>query len=60
VSALRGAVVGMLTLTALEATVSSKDSAGNVSTLIGLAAAAVNRIVDPSVPLIPDLRKKAS
>lgn len=57
-SALRGALVGVLTLTALEAAVSSKDSAGNVSTVVGLAASAINRLVDPAVPLIPDLRSK--
>lgn len=56
-SAVRGVIVGALGLTALEAVVSSQTGTENVSTLIGLVSSAFRRLVDPSVPLIPDLRK---
>lgn len=56
-SALRGVMGGVIGLSLLEALVSSQKSAQNASGLFVLAASAVNRLVDPSVPLIPDRRK---
>lgn len=57
-SALRGALMGALGLTALEAAVSSNRGAKNTGRLFEMAAGFVNRLVDPSVALIPDRRKK--
>ena len=56
-SALRGAMVGFLGLTLLEATVSNDKAVNNTSGLIKLAAGAIDRLVNPTVPLIPDRRK---
>lgn len=52
-STLRGIILGTLGLTALEAVVSNPQRAKNAGTLFNLATSAVNRLVDPSVPLIP-------
>lgn len=57
-SALRGVVVGVLSLSALEVAVSNPSAAGNAGRLFTLGASFVNRLVDPTVPLIPDLRHK--
>jgi hypothetical protein len=56
VSALRGAVAGVLALSLFEALVSSQSASKNAGGLFELAAKAVNHLVDPSVPLIPDRR----
>ena len=55
-AALRGAVVGFLGLTLLEAAVSSEAAVNNTNTLVGLATKAIRRWMDPTLPLIPDLR----
>lgn len=55
-SALRGVVVGVLGLSALQVLVSSPAAANNAGGAIQLAAGAFRRLVDPSVPLIPDRR----
>lgn len=55
-SALRGIVLGGLGLTMLEVVVTSRTATDNATTLANLAASAINRIVDPAVPLIPDRR----
>ena len=57
-SALRGAMVGALGLTLLEATVSSNTAVSNTSGLIKLASDVIVRLVNPTVPLIPDHRKQ--
>lgn len=57
-SAVGGIVIGTLALSALEAVVTSKAGTENVSTVVDLATKTINRLVDPSVPLIPDLRSK--
>lgn len=54
-SALRGVVAGVLGLSLMEAVVTSTSGASNTGRLFDLAASFVNRLVDPSVPLIPDL-----
>jgi len=56
VSALRGVVAGVLALSALELVLSSSEAAKNAGGAFELAASAINRLVDPSVPLIPDRR----
>lgn len=55
-SALRGVVVGVLGLSAFELLVSSPAAANNAGGIFTLAAGAFRRLVDPSVPLIPDRR----
>lgn len=55
-SALRGVIAGGLALTALEALVTSRGAANNAGALFTLTAGAINRLIDPSVPLIPDRR----
>lgn len=55
-SALRGIIAGTIGLSFLEAVVSSQSAAKNTGALFDLAASAMNRLVDPSVPLIPDRR----
>lgn len=57
-SATRGMVAGFLGLTLLEAAVSSQQAAGRVGGLISLASKFVSRVVDPTVPLVPDLTNK--
>lgn len=57
-SALRGAILGALGLTLLEAVTSRPQNARNTGTFFTKGAAVVNRLVDPTVPLIPDLRGK--
>lgn len=60
-SAVRGIVVGALALSFLEAVLvdSPQDAPGTRAArfggLIQLGAKAVNHLVDPAVPLIPDL-----
>lgn len=56
--ALRGFGAGVLTLTLLEAAVSSDKAASNTSGGLTLVAGALARILDPAVPLIPDRRSK--
>lgn len=56
-SAARGIIAGSLALAALEAAVSNPQSAANTGALFTLAASFVRRLMDPSVPLIPDRRK---
>jgi hypothetical protein len=53
-SALRGAIGGALALTMFEAIISTKGAAERTGTLFTLIAGAVRRLVDPTVPLIPD------
>lgn len=53
-SALRGLGVGFLALTLLEAAVTSQKAASNASGLVKAVTGAINRVVDPTVPLIPD------
>lgn len=55
-SATRGVVAGVLGLSLFEALVSSQTASKNAGGLFDLAASAINRLVDPSVPLIPDRR----
>lgn len=57
-SALRGLVAGTLGLSLLEAVVSTSKGPAAVGTFTGLATSAINRLVDPAVPLVPDLRQK--
>jgi hypothetical protein len=53
-SALRGAAAGTLGLTALYALISTRGAAENAGTLFTVLTGAVRRLVDPTVPLIPD------
>ena len=57
-SALRGLAVGVLGLSALEVVVANRATASNAGRLFTIASSFVHRLVDPSVPLIPDLRGK--
>lgn len=57
-SALRGILAGTLGLSLLEAVVSTEAAAKNTGTLFTLAASVANRLIDPTVPLVPDLRTK--
>lgn len=54
--ALRGIAAGTLGLAGLEVLVSSQKAVANAGTLVKLATGFINRMVDPSVPLIPDRR----
>lgn len=55
-SAVRGVVAGVLGLSLLEAAASSSSAANNAGVLFTASAAVIRRLVDPSVPLIPDRR----
>lgn len=55
-SARVGFVGGVLALTALEAVVSSRGASGRVSGALNGVASLIQRISDPEVPAIPDLR----
>lgn len=55
-STLSGVIAGALALVALEAAVSSQDAAGAISATGKAAAGLVGRLVDPTVPAVPDLR----
>jgi hypothetical protein len=57
-SALRGLVGGVLTLTLLEAAISTDKAANNASGLIKLVTGGLARIIDPAVALIPDRRSR--
>lgn len=59
-SALRGAIAGGLGLTFLEVLVSNPKAAANTGTVFGLLAGALRRVVDPTVPLIPDRTAKTT
>lgn len=59
-SALRGAIAGGLALTFLEVVVATPGAAGRTGTLFTLLAGALRRIVDPTVPLIPDRTGKTT
>lgn len=52
----KGLLGGVLGLIALQVFVST-DAAERTSGLIGLVVTAAQRLMDPSVPAIPDLRK---
>lgn len=54
---IRGLFAGAIALSLLEALVSTPAAAGNAGVLFTAAAATVRRLIDPSVPLVPDLRK---
>lgn len=58
--ALRGIAAGTLGLVGLEVLVSSQKAVTNAGTLVKLATGFINRMVDPSVPLIPDRRATAT
>lgn len=51
---MRGVVMGVFALSALEAFVSNPKAPDRAGTLFDLAAGAVRRLVDPTVALIPD------
>lgn len=59
-SALGGAIVIGLALTAEEVIVTSKGGAGAVSGFFGVVANAVQRVADPTIAAIPDLADKGS
>lgn len=52
-------IVGALTLTALDAMLSSQAAADRTATLFTVPAAIIEHIVSPTLPAIPDLRKRA-
>jgi len=56
VSALRGITAGVLGLSLLEVLVATPAASKNAGSLVTLVTKAMNRLVDPSVALIPDLR----
>ncbi len=51
----RGLFTGALTLVALQAVVSSNAAAGRVGDMLEHVADLARRLLDPSVPAIPDL-----
>lgn len=55
---LRGLAIGVLGLTLTDAILSTDKSAQNAGAIVTGAAGIFNRLVDVSVPLIPDLRVK--
>lgn len=55
-SALRGITAGVLGLSLLEVLVATPAASKNAGSLVTLVTKAMNRLVDPSVALIPDLR----
>jgi hypothetical protein len=59
VSATRGLIAGTLMLTAGQAVLASSDTkagGGAVGALFTIAASVLNRLMNPAVPLIPELR----
>lgn len=58
--AARGAALGGLGLTLLYAGLSNKTHAQNVTGFAKFGVAVVNRLIDPTVPLIPDLAADAA
>lgn len=54
-SALRGLVAGGIALSLFEALVSSQQATDNAGTLVKLGTGFFTRLVDPHVPLIPQL-----
>lgn len=56
-SAVRGIVAGSLGLALLQAFTASPTAAGNVGTLFKLTNSVASRLINPTVPLVPDLRK---
>lgn len=59
-SAVRGFVGGVLGLTLLDAAIGTSTAASNVSGITGLISKGLARIIDPTVALVPDLRKSVS
>jgi hypothetical protein len=57
VSALRGAAVGALGLTAMHAIVATPQGPGRVGGLLENAGGLVRRFISPAVPAIPDRRE---
>lgn len=57
-SALRGMVAGVLTLSLLEAAISTEKASTNASGLFTLVAGGLARVIDPTVALIPDRRSR--
>jgi hypothetical protein len=56
VSAARGVLAGTLGLSLLQAFLSSPTASSNAGTLFGVVDGVVKRLMDPAVPLVPDLR----
>ena len=56
-SGIRGVLAGALTLIALEVVVQT-PAAGRVAGLFAVPGQIARRFLDPSIPAIPDLRKK--
>lgn len=54
---MRGFLIGALTLTILDAVVSTVGAAQRASALLSIPSEIVTYIVSPSKPAIPDLRK---
>lgn len=54
---MRGFIAGGLALALLQAFVSSSTASDNVGTLFTIANSIASRVIDPTVALIPDLRK---
>lgn len=59
-SARIGFVGGVLALTALEAVLSSQGATGRVTGAFSGLSSLLQRIADPTVPAIPDLRPAAA
>lgn len=57
---MRGFIAGILGLTLLEVLVSSKTATQNLGGFFGGAATVFDHLVNPTVPLIPDLRKSGT
>lgn len=55
-SAASGIIAGTIALSVLELVVSSDTAARNTGALFTVSAGVIRRLVDPSVPLIPDRR----
>lgn len=54
-SALGGAVGGFLALTLLEVAVTSSQATASTNAIVALVSKAIDRLVDPTLPLIPNL-----
>lgn len=59
-SAVRGAVAGVLGLTMLQAIVSNQQATSNAGGLVTFVTNALARWFNPYTPLIPDLRKASA
>lgn len=55
-SVARGVIAGTLGLAMLQAVVSNQAATANVTGFVGFVSRGLGRWIDPSVPLIPDLR----